>query len=127
MARLAPPVAAVRLAVRRALLALLGELDRPEPAPPPLILVACSGGADSLALAAATRFVAPRTGCRAGLLTVDHGLQPGSAAQAATVAEWATGVGLAPVRTLRVEVADYGGGPEAAARAARYKALTRAA
>jgi tRNA(Ile)-lysidine synthase len=41
-----------------------------------LVLVACSGGADSLALAAAAAFVAPRLGLRAGGVTVDHGLQP---------------------------------------------------
>lgn len=69
MAALAPPVAAIRIAVRRALTAL--------PAGGP-VLVACSGGADSLALAAATAFVAPRLGLRAGLVTVDHGLQQGS-------------------------------------------------
>ena len=47
-----------------------------------LVLVACSGGADSLALAAAAAFVAPRLGLRAGGVTVDHGLQPGSAERA---------------------------------------------
>ena len=53
------------------------------------VLVACSGGADSLALAAATAFVAPRLGLRAGLVTVDHGLQDGSAERADAVAAWA--------------------------------------
>ncbi len=43
------------------------------------MLAACSGGADSLALAAALAFEAPRLGLRAGGVTVDHGLQPGSA------------------------------------------------
>ena len=42
--------------------------------------MACSGGADSVALAAATAFEAPRVGMRAGLVTVDHGLQDGSPA-----------------------------------------------
>ena len=51
------------------------------------MLVACSGGADSLALAAATAFVAPRLGRQAGLVTVDHGLQAGSAERAAAVAD----------------------------------------
>ena len=41
----------------------------------PLVLVALSGGADSLALAAATAFEAPRAGWRAGAVIVDHGLQ----------------------------------------------------
>ena len=44
-----------------------------------LVLAACSGGADSLALAAALAHEAPRCGLRAGGVTVDHGLQPGSA------------------------------------------------
>ncbi|MGC4804136.1 tRNA lysidine(34) synthetase TilS [Micromonospora sp. DT233] len=118
MAALAPPVAALRLAVRRALTGLPG--DGP-------VLVACSGGADSLALAAATAFVAPRLGRRAGLVTVDHALQAGSDRRAADVAAWAAAVGFAPAEAVRVEVAGRPGGPEAAARAARYEALTEAA
>jgi tRNA(Ile)-lysidine synthase len=86
------------------------------------VLVACSGGGDSLALAAATAFVAPRLGLRAGLVTVDHGLQPGSADRAAAVAAWGDTVGLDPALVSTVEVAGPGG-PEAAARDARYQAL----
>ncbi|MFB9360035.1 tRNA lysidine(34) synthetase TilS [Actinoplanes nipponensis] len=92
-----------------------------------LVLVACSGGADSLALAAATAFVAPRLGLRAGLVTVDHGLQDGSAARAAAVAEWARSAGLDPVEVAPVDVSGRPGGPEAAAREARYEALSAAA
>ncbi|MEO7124000.1 MAG: hypothetical protein ABI400_12970, partial [Lacisediminihabitans sp.] len=47
------------------------------------VLVALSGGADSLALAAATAFEAARAGVRAGAVIVDHGLQTGSADVAA--------------------------------------------
>ncbi|SCL66904.1 tRNA lysidine(34) synthetase TilS [Micromonospora chersina] len=118
MAPLAPPVAAVRLAVRRALAGLPGAGP---------VLVACSGGADSLALAAATAFVAPRLGRRAGLVTVDHGLQPGSAERAEGVARWAAESGLDPVEVVPVTVAGRPGGPEAAAREARYAALVAAA
>ncbi|WP_428963237.1 tRNA lysidine(34) synthetase TilS [Micromonospora fluostatini] len=118
MAALAPPVAAIRVAVRSALTGV--------PAGGP-VLVACSGGADSLALAAATAFVAPRLGRTAGLVTVDHGLQPGSAERAAEVARWANGYGLAPVEAVRVTVAGRPGGPEAAARLARYEALAEVA
>ncbi|MEU5529842.1 tRNA lysidine(34) synthetase TilS [Micromonospora chersina] len=118
MAPLAPPVAAVRLAVRRALAGLPGAGP---------VLVACSGGADSLALAAATAFVAPRLGRRAGLVTVDHGLQPGSAERAERVARWAAESGLDPVEVVPVTVAGRPGGPEAAAREARYAALVAAA
>ena len=67
--------------VRNAVRAHLGDLIAGE-----LVLVACSGGADSLALAAAAAFVAPRLGLRAGGVTVDHGLQPGSGERAARVA-----------------------------------------
>jgi tRNA(Ile)-lysidine synthase len=112
----APAVAAVRAAVRATLAA----------ARPPGVLVACSGGADSLALAAATAFVAPRLGVRAGLITVDHGLQPGSAARAASVAELGYELGFDPVEVVRVDVGTAGG-PEAAARTARYAALDAAA
>ncbi|KAB8196592.1 tRNA lysidine(34) synthetase TilS [Nonomuraea phyllanthi] len=113
-----PAVADVRRAVREA----LADLQ-----PDALVLVACSGGADSLALAAALSFVAPRMGLRAGLVTVDHGLQPGSAEQASTVADiGARRLGLHPAEVRTVTVGTEGG-PEAAAREARYAALARAA
>jgi tRNA(Ile)-lysidine synthase len=99
-----PAVAAIRSAVR------------PFVASP--VLVACSGGADSLALAAAVAFEAPA----AGLVTIDHGLQDGSAAQAARVAAVGYELGFDPVEVIRVEVG-RDGGREAAARTARYAAL----
>jgi|HubBroStandDraft_3_1064219.scaffolds.fasta_scaffold98780_1 tRNA(Ile)-lysidine synthase len=122
-----PPaaVAAVRLAVRRCLAAErsgggLGAGD--------LVLAACSGGADSLALAAALAFEAPGLGLAAGGVTVDHGLQDGSAEQARQVTKTLTELGLDPVQCLTVTVARRdAGGLEAAARAARYAALDRAA
>ena len=118
MARIPAAVAAVRLAVRQSLVELPGGS---------LVLGACSGGADSLALASALAFVAPRLGLRAGLVTVDHGLQAGSPDRAAEVAEWARGVGLDPVEVAAVDVGGLPGGPEAAARSARYDALSAAA
>jgi tRNA(Ile)-lysidine synthase len=114
---LSPAVAAVRNAVRAALAGF---------EPGGLVLAACSGGPDSLALAAALAFVAPRAGLRAGAVTVDHGLQDGSADRAAAVAAVLGGLGLDPVRSVAVAV-DGGGGPEAAARTARYAALEAAA
>jgi tRNA(Ile)-lysidine synthase len=90
------------------------------------VLVACSGGADSLALAAAVAFEAPRAGVPAGAVTVDHGLQAGSADRAATTAGLLRNLGLDPVTVVRVEVG-RDGGPEAAARTARYAALRAAA
>ncbi|HEY0506835.1 MAG TPA: tRNA lysidine(34) synthetase TilS [Blastococcus sp.] len=110
-----PAVAQVRSAVRPA----LGASGQP-------VLVACSGGADSLALAAAVAFEAPRAGVRAGAVTVDHGLQPGSAARAEATAVLLRDLGLAPVSVLAVDVG-LEGGPEGAARAARYGALATAA
>lgn len=117
MAKLPPSVARLRVAVRDAL------ADLPTGA---LALVACSGGPDSLALADTLAFCAPRLGLRAGLVTIDHGLQPGSRERAAEVAAWARGAGLEPVLSIPVEVG-AAGGPEAAARTARYAALDEAA
>lgn len=89
------------------------------------VIVALSGGADSLALAAATAFEASRLGLRAASLTVDHGLQDDSAEVAARAARSAAELGLDPL-IVRVDVAGEGG-PEAAARDARYGVLRDAA
>jgi tRNA(Ile)-lysidine synthase len=114
-----PAVAEVRSCVRR----FLAEFT-----PDDLVLAACSGGADSLALAAALAHEAPRAGLRAGGVTVDHGLQPGSAERAQQVASVLAGLGLDPVERETVQVAGGAGrgGPEAAARDARYEALAGA-
>lgn len=84
--------------------------------------MALSGGPDSLALAVATAFEAPRAGLRAGAVIVDHGLQPGSADAAAHAARQADALGLSPV-IIRTVTVGTDGGPEAAARTARYAAL----
>lgn len=89
------------------------------------VLVGLSGGADSLALAAATAFEASKRGLRAIAVTVDHGLQDGSADAARAAAAQAEALGL-EARVVRVDVGGEGG-PEAAARAARYAALADAA
>jgi tRNA(Ile)-lysidine synthase len=130
-----PAVAAVRRAVRLALIdprpqpgsdgtsdALPGDRSRP-------LLVALSGGPDSLALAAATAFVADRDFLCAGAVIVDHGLQDGSAVVAARAASLAYELGLDPVLMVAVDViaGPASGGPEAAARVARYRALDEAA
>ena len=130
---------------------------------PHLVLVALSGGADSLALAAALAAEATGAAVRAGAVVIDHGLQPGSAEVAARAAEQARGLGLDPVIVRRVTVGakkispentesggqrapkggilwgvgqadsrgawpvDETGGPEAAARSARYEALASVA
>lgn len=115
--RLNPDVAAARAAVRESV------ADLPDGS---LVLVACSGGADSLALAAATAFVAPRRRLRAGAVTVDHGLQPGSGAVVAEAVAACRRLGLDPAWGESVTVSGPGG-PEAAARDARYAALEEAA
>ncbi|MGO4489925.1 tRNA lysidine(34) synthetase TilS [Microbacterium sp. 2RAF4] len=116
MPSLAPAIAEIRLAVRTAL------ADLPEGA---AVIVALSGGADSLALAAAVAFEAPKLGLRAASLTVDHGLQHDSAEVASAAARAAADLGLDPL-IVRVDVAGEGG-PEAAAREARYRVLRDAA
>jgi tRNA(Ile)-lysidine synthase len=117
-----PAVAEIRHAVRGA----VASLD-----PGDLVLAACSGGPDSLALAAALAFEAPKAACRCGAVTVDHGMQSGSAEVAAKVAAQLAGLGLDPVVNVAVTVHAVGAGgndgPEAAARQARYAALERAA
>jgi tRNA(Ile)-lysidine synthase len=91
-----------------------------------LVLVALSGGPDSLALAAALAFEGSRAGLATGAVIVDHQLQQGSDAVAERAAEQARALGLGHVRVVRVTVAGAGG-PEAAARAARYDALSSVA
>ncbi|HEX7745748.1 MAG TPA: tRNA lysidine(34) synthetase TilS, partial [Micromonosporaceae bacterium] len=54
-------------------------------------------------------------------------LQPGSSEVAEGVRRWAQDAGFEPVDVVAVRVADRGAGPEAAAREARYAALTAAA
>lgn len=115
--RLDPAVAACRSAVRRCI------ADLPAPSS---VLVACSGGADSLALAAAALWELPRSARGVGVICVDHGLQAGSAGQAAAVQAWAAGAGADPAEAVAVTVGGAGGA-EAAARRARYAALSAAA
>jgi tRNA(Ile)-lysidine synthase len=94
---------------------LLGRCDLPSTGT--AVTCAVSGGPDSLALLV----LAAEAGCSVTAVHVDHGLRPGSASEAAVVAEVAERWG-ASWRSVRVEVAD---GPdlEARARRARYAAL----
>jgi len=114
-----PSVAAVRLPVRTALADL---------APGETVAVACSGGADSLALASAAVFEARRPGLRVVGVTVDHGLQTGSADRAERVVAQLAAMGVDETLTARVSVDVASGlGPEAAAREARYAVLKQVA
>ncbi|MGB3484574.1 MAG: tRNA lysidine(34) synthetase TilS [Mycobacterium sp.] len=82
--------------------------------------VALSGGADSLALTAAAARVLPTTA-----LIVDHGLQPGSRTVAEIAAAHARDLGCIEAQVISVNVGTDGG-PEGAARTARYAALDQA-
>lgn len=116
MSRLEPVVARGRAAIRAALADL---------APGRPVVAGVSGGADSLALAACLAFVAGRDGRPARAVVVDHGLQPGSDAVARRAAEQVRALGL-PADVVRVHVG-RDGGPEAAARTARRRALLESA
>ncbi len=82
--------------------------------------MALSGGPDSLALTAAAAVTLPTTA-----LIVDHGLQPGSESVAWTAREQALALGCVAAQIITVQVG-RAGGPEGAARAARYGALDAA-
>jgi tRNA(Ile)-lysidine synthase len=117
-----PSVAAVRSGVRR----VLGDLP-PDPAQPHTVLVACSGGADSLALLSASVFEGHKVDARVIGVTVDHGLQPGSAERASRVVAQMAAMGADETAAATVTVEAGGRGVEAAAREARYAVLDQMA
>ena len=82
--------------------------------------VALSGGPDSLALTAVAATLKPTTA-----LIVDHRLQEGSHQVALTAQRQAISLGCVDAQVLCVDVGSAGG-PEAAARTARYRALDHA-
>jgi tRNA(Ile)-lysidine synthase len=90
---------------------------------PCLFGLACSGGADSIALADAA--IAECGASNVIVIHVDHGLREGSAAVAAEVTAWARSRGVATV--VRNVVVEKRASIEAAARDARYAALEAAA
>jgi tRNA(Ile)-lysidine synthase len=99
---------------------------------PERVLVACSGGPDSLALAAVAAYFARRGHVdghpvSVSAVVVDHQLQHGSAQIAKATAATLGQLGIAPVLIRTVDVASTGMGPEAAAREARHAALEAAA
>lgn len=107
-----PALAVVRLAVRRVL-----------PQGPAPVLVACSGGADSLALLAATIFETRRADHTTIGVVVDHGLQDASADHTARVVAQMADLGADETASIRVHVDTEPQGVEAGAREARYAAL----
>jgi tRNA(Ile)-lysidine synthase len=113
-----PSVAAVRSAVRRS----LADLE-----PGRTVVVACSGGPDSLALLAAAVFEARKGGWRVVGAVVDHALQEGSADHTDRVVRQMAALGADETLAARVRVEAGGLGPEAAARRARYTVLEQVA
>ncbi|MFC4124319.1 tRNA lysidine(34) synthetase TilS [Nocardia rhizosphaerae] len=101
------------LAVRRAVRDWVDAHGGPMP-----VVVGLSGGADSLALVAAAVVEVGEV----WVVVVDHQLQDGSAEVAERAAAQARALGCASALVMSVEVGREGG-PEAAARAARYAAL----
>ena len=105
------------------------------------MVLGCSGGADSLALAAAVAFECGHQAARASVgasarnlrpvlvVVVDHGLHPDSAEVAATAATTCRDLGLPDVLVVPVTVplGPGTGGLEAAARTQRHRVLTEQA
>jgi len=90
------------------------------------ILVAVSGGADSLALAYATLVESTPLAIKAIAVTIDHQLQENSSDQAAKVEKQLRAMGYQDVVAAKVKVS-LESGLEAGARSARYEALQRIA
>ena len=113
--RLTPPIADVRRAVRE-------TFEMPELADAKAVLLAVSGGPDSMALALGANFELPKLGIKVFAAVVNHNLQHGSETVAAEAAQRLEAMGVATT-VLDIEVPKTGSGPEAAAREARYLAL----
>jgi tRNA(Ile)-lysidine synthase len=87
------------------------------------IVVAVSGGADSLALAYAISMEVKKLALQLSAVTIDHQLQDKSNHQAVTVVEQMKTLGIeCMVEKIAVEITD---GLEASARRARYEAFER--
>ena len=109
-----PVVARARNAVRAALTARLEELADSSGNGNfrPAVLVGVSGGADSLALAATTQWVASRMGLDTIAGIVDHSLQEGSASVAERAKAQCERLELASAHVLKVTVEAAAGGTE---------------
>jgi tRNA(Ile)-lysidine synthase len=116
-----------RRALGPATLTLVRAVETALAATDSTLLVACSGGTDSLALALAVVHVGRRRELPIAAVVVDHGLQPSSADQAVAAASTLATLGFADVAVREVTVTSTGAGPEAAARSARYRALAELA
>lgn len=95
-----------------------------------LLLLACSGGRDSLALALASRICARGLGLRLAAAVVDHGIQEGSGKVAKEAARKLRAIGIPDSRAVKTSLDPEEtklNGVEAAAREARYEALKKEA
>ncbi|MEX3316879.1 tRNA lysidine(34) synthetase TilS [Sulfitobacter sp. PS-8MA] len=89
---------------------------------PPCLGVAVSGGGDSMALLSLLHRLCASAGTDLEVATVDHGLRPEAAAEAAFVARHAAALGL-PHETLRWRGWDGQGNLQNEARQARYRLI----
>lgn len=117
--KLTPAVADARRSVREA-------LERHGVVEGDWLLVACSGGPDSVALASAVVFEGPKLGLRLAAVIVEHGIQPQTKQVAVETKELLERIGFELVEVVPVEVGSEGG-LEAAARSARYQAIDEVA
>lgn len=115
--RLTPPVANARRAIRVA-------FSNPELTETKKVLLAVSGGPDSIALANACAFELPKLGIEIHAAIIDHDLQPGSAEVALKAQQTLESLAI-KARVVRIKVTKRGEGLEAAARTARYSALEK--
>lgn len=109
------------VALRNAVKPFLAQLEAGD-----VVLVAVSGGADSLSLAYAVLKEATPLAIRPVAITIDHQLQTNSAVQAAKVSKQLKAMGYEYVLTEKVVVTTESG-LEAGARSARYQALNSSA
>lgn len=95
----------------------------------PLVLIACSGGRDSLALVALASKVCASRGLRCGVVIVNHNLQSSSEKVAIEASNQCKKLGISSdlIYIESIKVLDSGIGIEAAARDARYAAIIRRA
>jgi len=104
------------LAIRSAVRGMLEKLEAGD-----TVIVAVSGGADSLALAYALSLEAPKFAIRLRAVTIDHQLQSASGVQALEVVSQMKTLGIeTTIEKVSVEITE---GLEASARKARYEAL----
>jgi tRNA(Ile)-lysidine synthase len=113
--RLTPAIADIRRAVRESWQA--NKISKGT------VAVACSGGPDSLALAAAAIFEGNRAKIKIAVVIINHNLQPGTDKVAERTAKLVKELGAHHVEVISVSVNKTKTGLEASARDARYKAL----